>query len=245
MGANILSPDVTAGEVLATQSDPNPFVWNDYRTVQQGLGISNCWFISTIAGIAYRRPESIMELIAPNADGSYKVMFPGLPPVDVLPNHTGAMHVVNGVPTPHGFANVLEVAATAQGYHLNGGRTITMGLGIRMLTGRWPSLTTNLLFGFGSLLHSFHAKLERAEKDNKVVVIGTGLSRIKLPGLQRMHCYSLLKYDPTERVAIMRDPWCTIAPVPEGRALPQYGPAAFWITLREVQQNYMGMVIEK
>jgi hypothetical protein len=245
VGADILSPDVTAGEILSHEAGPNPFIWDDYRTVQQGLGINNCWFISAVAGLAFRRPEAMKELIAINGDGSYKVVFPGRPPVDVLPNHTAAMHVIDGVPTPHGFANILEAAATAYGYYLNRGRAITMGLGVRMLTGRWPSLSSNLLFGFGSPWRKFHDKLERAEKDNKVVVIGTGISRIKLPGLQRMHCYSLLKYHPTERVAIMRDPQCTHAPVPEGRALPQYGVAAFWLTLRELQQNYMGMVIER
>jgi hypothetical protein len=245
VGADILSPDITAGEMLSHEAGRNPFIWNDYRTIQQGLGINNCWFISAVAGLAFRRPDTIRELIAFNADGSYKVAFPGRPPVDVLPNHTASMHVVDGVPTPHGFGNILEAAATAYGFSLNRGRAITMGLGIRMLTGRWPSLNTNLLFGFGSLWRRFHDKLERAEKGNKLVVIGTGLSRIKLPGLQRMHCYSMLKYDPTEKVAIMRDPWCTMAPVPEGRALPQYGPGAFWLTINELQQNYMGMVIEK
>lgn len=61
----------------------------DYRTIQQSGAILNCWFISAMVGLAYRRPEAIARMIEVNPNGSLTVSLPGHKPVQVGVNPEG------------------------------------------------------------------------------------------------------------------------------------------------------------
>lgn len=120
-----------------------------------------------------------------------------------------------------------------------------MGRGIHCLTGNRALLSTNLLFGLGSLFQSLHQKLQAAEAENKITVLGTGIKRIKIPGLRKQHCYALLSYNADNRTAILSDPYGPGATIPEQSARVEVGSAAFQFTLDEINQSFMGMAIEK
>lgn len=217
----------------------------DFTTILQSYAIVNCWFISAMIGLAHRRPQAIVNMVESFENDSFQVRLPNHGVVSVSVNANGACNHFEGERRTNGFANALESAANAQGWGADTWRALTMGRGIKCLTGNGASLSTNLFFGFGNLFRSFHRKLEAAEGEGKIMVIGTGIKRIRIAGLHPRHCYAILQYDPKEQIAILRDPYGVGTAFPEERAVPEKGPAAFWLTLTELNQNFMGLAIEK
>ena len=217
----------------------------DYRTCRQGVW-DDCWFVSALVGLAYKRPVDVRDMIRAHDDGSYAVTFPGRAPVRTRPEE--GVSASDGVWVP-----VIEAAA-GKLVNVTRPRVFTFGTGVRLLTGRPTKWSSNVsALGFGPVVplpwndNTLHAMLTTAEARRRVVVLGGTdgyWRRPTLPGIAPRHCYALLAYDPDARHARVRDPHGDDARIPD-RKKPGYGPGEFWLTLDEVESSFCGLAIEK
>src|SRR5437763_10598758 len=88
----------------------------DYRTCRQG-GWADCWFLSALVSLAFKRPHDVAKLIRDNGDGSFAVTFPYREPVVVRPEEGSS--ACDGVWVP-----VIEAAA-AKFITMTHGRCLT------------------------------------------------------------------------------------------------------------------------
>jgi hypothetical protein len=217
----------------------------DYRTCRQGTW-DDCWLISALVGLAFKRPDDVRAMIRAEDDGSYTIAFPDRDHVRVRPEE--------GVSTSDGvWAPVLEAAAR-RFIDATTSRILRFGEGITLLTGcgtKWSSNVTGA--GFGSLIplpgddHTFEAMLRTAEERRRVVVLGGSdgyWTTVKVPGLVHRHCYAILAYEEEPKHARLRDPVGDDGRIPD-RKKPGYGPGEFWLTLDEVESSFCGLAIEK
>jgi hypothetical protein len=228
---------------MSTQA-PAPTHDIDHRTLRQGAW-SDCWFLSALVGLAYKRPDDVRNMIRAT-EGSYTVTFPGRAPVTVRSDEGASSCDGVWVPVLEAAANRLLDATTS--------RVLRFGEGITLLTGhrtKWSSNVTG--WGFGPLIpmpfndNTLAAKLRTAEARQRVVVLGgsDGYWRtVKVPGLVHRHCYALLAYESEANHARLRDPWGVDDRIPD-RKKPGYGPGEFWLTLDEVESSFCGLAIEK
>jgi hypothetical protein len=217
----------------------------DYRTCRQG-GWDDCWLVSALVCLAFKRPAEVRDMIRPTGDGSYTVTLPKREPVSVRPAD-GACSC-SGV-----WAPVVE-AAVRRFTDATTTRVLRFGEGITYLTGngtRWSSNVTGA--GFGPLIplpgddHTLEAMLLTAEARRRVVVLGGSdgyWTTVKVPGLVGRHCYTILAYDPASGHARLRDPVGDDGRIPD-RKKPEYGPGEFWLTLAEVEASFCGLAIER
>jgi hypothetical protein len=217
----------------------------DYRTCRQGMR-DDCWFISALVCLAFKRPDDVRNMIRANADGSYTVAFPGKDAVDVR-SEEGAC-TCEGV-----WAPVIEAAA-GKFFDVTSTRVLEFGEGITLLTGystKWSSNVTGA--GFGWLIpilgddNTLEAMLHAAEEQRSVVVLGGSdgyWTTVKVDGLANRHCYAILAYEADAQHARLRDPRGNDDCIPN-RKKPGYGPGEFWLTLDEVESSFCGLAIEK
>lgn len=217
----------------------------DYRTCRQGAW-DDCWLISALVSLAYKRPDDVRDMIRDESDGSYAVTFPRRSPVRVRPEAGASSSAGVWVP-------VIEAAA-AQFIDVTKPRVLTFGMGVRLLTGRrtkWSSNVTTL--GFGPIFplprndNTLEMMLTTAEARRRVVVLGGTdgyWRRPSVPDIVPRHCYAVLAYEAGAKHVRVRDPHGDDNRIPD-RKKPGYGPGEFWLTLDETEASFCGLAIEK
>lgn len=227
-------------------SSPSPYIGLDYSTCRQGHW-DDCWLISALVGLAFKRPDEVLDMIRPDTDGVFAVTLPGREPVSVRPEH--------GVTSSDGvWAPVIEAAANTF-LSATTTRMLRFGEGITLLTGRGTKWSSNVTgAGFGPLVplpfndNTLEAMLITAEERNRVVVLGGSdgyWTTVKVEGLVHRHCYAILGYEADARHARVRDPAGDDGRIPQNRKKPGYGPGEFWLTLDEVESSFCGLAIER
>ena len=219
-----------------SQTAPKPGA-NSYQSVQQG-SIKDCWLAASIASLAHQRPEDIANMIVPLPDGSYDVYLPGhSKPVNVNP-------LANGMSSDSGnYAGILEAAVNDALGGL-GSRGPSMGIGIQLLTGNGVTFDWHL---FGSFPQDNFLHFLDSVDNKKCAILGTGLFNPSMDGILPAHCYSYIGWQMVNGQVqyILRNPHgfkgCT---VPDGRGLPGK-PGEFWLTMPEIEKNFMGIAFEK
>ncbi len=233
--------------MTAPAPSPSPLLADDidYRTCRQGAW-DDCWLLSALVGLAYKRPDEVRAMIRPNGGRSYAVTFPGKGPVTVKPEQGASAS--NGV-----WVQVIEAAACTF-TDATTARMLRFGEGITLLTGcgtKWSSNVTGA--GFGALVplpgddRTLDALLQTAEERRRVVVLGGSdgyWTTAKVPGIVHRHCYAILAYESDTKHARLRDPAGDDGRIPD-RKKPGYGPGEFWLTLDEVESSFCGLAIEK
>jgi hypothetical protein len=90
-----------ASEALPSPA-PLPDGGIDYRTCRQGPW-DDCWLISALVCLAFKRPNDVRNMIRANDNGTYTVTFPGKTAVGVRPEEgastSNGASVRSGVPT--------------------------------------------------------------------------------------------------------------------------------------------------
>jgi hypothetical protein len=222
------------GGVVTTTGAPNgvvsPITTIDYQDVDQGT-LNDCWLISAIAALAYHRPDEITRMIRAK-DDSWTVSLAGGAPAVVQPDNLGVS------PT---WARLLELAVAAHGWSIDRGRVLRMGIGIALLTGNRTRLYGNLL----GLTRGARRAVREALTNRKLVIAGTGICRTTLPGLQRKHIYAILDHDPAKGLLLLRNPDRSTGTPVQATVERSAGPGEFWITERELNDNFMGIALER
>ncbi|MBM3982543.1 MAG: hypothetical protein FJ304_20180 [Planctomycetes bacterium] len=231
---------------MDTPTHAPPYIGLDYSTCRQGHW-DDCWLISALVSLAFKRPNDVLDMIRANPDGTFAVTLPGKEPVSVRPDE--------GVSSSDGvWAPVIE-AAVGKHTNVTTTRMLQFGQGITLLTGngtKWSSNVTGA--GFGPLVpipfndNTLPAMLATAEERKRVVVLGGSdgyWTTVKVEGLVHRHCYAILAYEAADGHARVRDPAGDDGRIPNNRKKLGYGPGEFWLTLDEVESSFCGLAIER
>jgi hypothetical protein len=143
----------------------------EYETCQQGEW-QDCWLISAVVGLAFKRPHEIRGMLQEAGDGCYEVTLPGQDPVVVRPKDE-AKATSNGI-----WAQAIE-AAIGQFTDVTAVRVFNFGEGISLLTGRGRTGYTNVTgIGFApgwrvwSRSAWFEQRVADATARNRLMVLG-------------------------------------------------------------------------
>lgn len=217
----------------------------DYRTLRQ-VGLNDCWFLSALVGMAYRRPEPLRDLVTDLGGGAYRVAFPKQDAQDVTP-----ADLSDGTTSgPWPWGRVFEAAA-GKVTNLADARVFTYGFGIELLTGKSRTGRTNLTgMGFAPV----HVWSKRAWfrdylaelAGTRLMVLGGTDGKYTKPvyeWISPQHCYALLGYDRAADRVRLRDPRGD-DPGVEGRKEADYGPGEFWLTAAETEDSFCGLTVE-
>lgn len=224
----------------------------DYHSCRQGAW-ADCWLLSALVCLAYKRPGDLLNLVRDLGDGSYEVMFPNRPPVVARPDRgTGTAS------EPWPWAAVIESAAQEL-MDTTQPRVTSFGIGIELLTGNNRTGYTNVLGrGFAPVWRAwsrarwFEQRLADATANGRLIVLGGSdgvVTRPKQPWISPQHCHAVLDYDPGSNRVRVRDPrgiddGQPACPIPPDRKAPGYGPGEFWLTPAEVEASFCGLTVE-
>jgi len=213
---------------------------------------ADCWLLSALVGLAFKRPDELVDLFEDRGDGSYQVTFPGRAPVMARPDQgTGT------VSEPWPWAPVVE-SASQQIMDTKTSRVTTFGIGIELLSGNGRTGYTNLMgLGFAPVWALprkgwFEKCLADATAKRRLIVLGGSdgkLVRPKQAWISPEHCYAILDYDTNSNRVRLRDPRGIDNSVPNN-AIPLerketgYGPGEFWLAPDEVEASFCGLSIE-
>lgn len=210
--------------------EANPKASIDHKAVVQA-GIGNCYFFAALASLADCSPQSVVDMIKKQKDGSYSVTFPGSKSVRVTAP-TDAELVLFPKPTDQGtWVHVLEKAYGTQCMedslylalrklrgmedtpipqcHTDGGSA--MDAGLRVLTNK--SIGWSWSFKGPKSLHD---DLVDAFNRQAPVTADTGFSAKVEGGPATQHVYSVLKYDAAKQILTIRNPWASGVPSLKG-----------------------------
>ncbi len=217
----------------------------EYQTCQQGEW-QDCWLISAVVGLAFKRPHEIQGMLQEAGDGSYEVTLPGQDPV-VIRTQDEAKATSNGI-----WAQAIE-AAIGRFTDVTAVRVFSFGEGISLLTGHSRTGYTNVTgagFAPGWRVWSRSAWFEHRVADatvrNRLMVLGGSdgyWTTPKFDWLIPQHCYALLAYEPETRTCRIRNPYGN-GDFPDERKRVGYGPGEFWLTPDEVQGSFCGFTVE-
>src|SRR4051794_26549789 len=104
----------------------------NYQEHRQG-GWDNCWFRSALDGLAFKRPDEIVQMIQEIEGGNFVVTFPGRAPRTVTATREDDIT----------YAAMLEVAADEELGNAQSARLFAYGEGIELLTGHSRTGYTN------------------------------------------------------------------------------------------------------
>jgi hypothetical protein len=128
---------------------------------------------------------------------------------------------------------------------------------VELLTGNGTVTRRNVTGGgFASWLNpiadSLQTKLANSLANRKVVIAGTNsISDPTLNGLYKGHVYAVLAYDKDNDRIRLRNPQLgkdakgNDVKNSIGRSLDGYGPGEFWISFKELEENFQVITIEK
>lgn len=228
------------------------------EAIRQG-GIGDCYFLAALASVAKTNPQSIMDMIKDNGDGTYTVTFPGVPdepirvsaPTDVELTryaHGGQygmwpalLEKAYGTYCNSGFwrrnplGNLTGSNVASEGG--DGGKLTSSGLAI--LTGK--SIDSDLLW-----VRSYdttHSKLESAMRDKRPVAASTPMNSMKkknsVNGIVSGHVYSVMDYNPQTRTVTLRNPWGGGEPQnQDGTPKDGRDDGTFTLTLEEFTRSF-------
>lgn len=225
----------------------------DYRTLQQRAW-NDCWFLSALVGLAYRRPEQLRAMAEELGDGSYRVSLPGRPEQVVRPDEVPS-DTQSG---PWEWGRVFEAAA-ARFTNLADPRVLTYGEGIELLTGNPRTGHTNLTGAGFAPVHRVWSRREwfqnllKEQAGSRLMVLGGTDGTVTKPAhdwIATKHCYALLGYDAAADRVRVRDPRGVNngagedRPIPDDRLEPDHGPGVFWLTAAETEDSFNGLTVE-
>jgi hypothetical protein len=187
--------------------DPFPEGGPSLDAIQQG-SVGSCSFLSAVGSLVGQgRGAEIQQMIAPNADGSYTVSFPGRDPVVVAaPTKAdiayGATAGSNGI-----WLTVLEKAyGQLRDDDDNPNVNVDAAEGslsdaVGTLTGNDTDVDDNWCTNSSTTAE----KLEAAMADHRVVNASQMGSDVQ--GIPGKHAYTVVGYDPATQTVTLRNPW--------------------------------------
>lgn len=169
--------------------------------IRQGRS-GDCYFLSTVGGMAYHTPQRVINMIAANSDGSYTVTFPRHKPIIVAAPTDAEIACYSDAGEDGMWLHVIEKAYAIfkkNKTHKQVAEPLDLvihgGSGARMLmfmTGngctRYPTSTTTL--------SELRNQLVDALSHHRIVNTGT-----------KGHCLTILKYDATTDYVTVWNPW--------------------------------------
>ncbi len=180
-------------------SDGRPHI----EEIRQGK-TGDCYFLSTIGGLAYHTPQRVIDMISQNSDGSYTVTFPRHRPIAV-PAPTDAeiacysdagedgvwLHVCEKAYAIYKNKKTRRDATEALEVVIHGGSGARM---LMFMTGnsciRYPTKTTSI--------EQLRQELIEALSNHRIVNTGTS-----------GHCLTILEYNPSTDIVTVWNPWGT------------------------------------
>lgn len=208
-----------ASEDLFAHSEP------DYKSIKQGTA-GDCYFLSSLAGVAQKNPDAIKSMISQNKDGTYTVNFPGKGPVTVA-GPTEAEQAAFATTGKDGvWGSVFEKAygelKTQSGQVSS---TTPDKSGIEAIEGASgggdPADAIFALTGNSSTAIAFPPNQETASQlpsvlqnalQNGGTVVASTLqggsdSEQQADGLPKSHAITVTGYDPATNTVTLRNPW--------------------------------------
>lgn len=217
----------------------------------QPYGIGNCYFVAALASLAKANPQSIMDMIQTNDDGTYTVKFPGASNAVTVDKPSAAEIEQDGGANKYGVWSL--VMQKAYGKYCGGGKNDLDGsdggsafsAGVRILSEKGVANA-----GIGYMLpvmswNSMNSELKDAlcpgnPKDALPVTVSTSKSLFSdktADGFVRGHVYSVLDYKPNpddikQSLVTVRNPWGGTDAVRQ-------------ITLQQFSDNFLQLSIAK
>lgn len=205
--------------------------------IKQGK-TGDCYFLSTVGGMAYHTPQRIIEMIQPNDDGSFVVTFPRHRPIAVAPPTQAEIACYSDAGDDGMWIHVLEKAyATYKNWKTNKDDlepldvVIHGGSGKRMImfmTGdacvRYPTASTSD--------DELRTHLQHALEHNRVVNTGTS-----------GHCLTILGFDPATDMLTIWNPWGTSGTYSTVHKEMKNG--VFQLSLSELKKYFVSILPEQ
>ncbi len=171
--------------------------------VDQSMHYNDCWFEAALASLAQsdKGQKLIANMISLNKDGSYTVIFPGLPdkPINVTLDQVKNDDLANSCK----WANILEEAAI-RAYHHDARNGSVIDKGLSILTGKKALIKTlNLKNNDGVITNDINL----AVKNGYPIVASTPTDDyLDSAGLMPNHVYSIVGINPGKNEIILRNP---------------------------------------
>ncbi|MBI3928918.1 MAG: hypothetical protein HY319_25475 [Armatimonadetes bacterium] len=180
--------------------------------VRQGLA-GSCNFLSSLAS---RNPEQLREMIQPQADGTYRVRFPGGAEA-IVKEPTEAQQLYHASAGANGkwaaiaemgFGQVLAGQGEGGGNARSALDGVRMGRAIEGVTGR-PAVLVDFASPGAASFHQTRQALIEATQGSDLVVAGTTKEEPgpHTPGVLTDHTYTVLGFDPKTNTVSLRNPW--------------------------------------
>ncbi|MFN8673806.1 MAG: C2 family cysteine protease [Candidatus Sericytochromatia bacterium] len=231
--------------------------------IQQGLR-PVCYFLSALAGLAYHRPDDVKKLVTENEDGTFTVVFPGLPKgkntitVDRPSEAEMSLYIYKGKGTDAIWAPV-AVKAIAKYWSKNGilrffkQKTDAANWGgawegIEIVTGHIADIDLISLHSNDKILE----KVEKAFSNKKLVSISTfgkGNLHPKNVGdiiFSKAHVMTVINFDKQQKTLTIRDPYGKIKRLGNNNTvvLDDSTDGVFTMKLDELKKYFTDMSFE-
>jgi hypothetical protein len=222
-------------------ANESPLLFSDGRPhieeIKQGK-TGDCYFLSTIGGLAYHTPQRVIDMITQNNDGSYTVTFPRHEPIAV-PAPTDAeiacysdagedgvwLHVCEKAYAIYKNRKTRKDDTEALEVVIHGGSGARM---LMFMTGnsctRYPTKTTSI--------DQLRQELMEALSNHRIVNTGTS-----------GHCLTILQYNPSTDIVTVWNPWGTSGTYSTVHQQMNHG--VFSMPLTDLQNYFVSILPEK
>lgn len=226
---------------------------NSFSVIQGNS--SNCSFLAALSALAHSRPRTIAQMFALNESGQVCVTFQGAPNHSIVPKLLPAEHNRFARPSNGNWSATLEMAYEKVENETGFARRragVRLDRGIFLLTGHGSQIYrfgySGLIYPDGPGLLSSGNELEQAiESATREKRIATAvISSKEDPDLQNNHVYSILNYDKSTRMLVIRNPYGRGEPRnPWGRAKDGRDDGVFRMSIREFTKRFDAIAIEQ